>query len=188
MHKCLLAVVVWFGCAHTTEVQGQTLSPVTLEMSAGLVRGNTTPVYRFNTGLAVDLLTGVLLKETAAWNVVAGVSLVSQGVGGVDDKCVLSPTGGCKESFPHLSMLSALAGLETRGGSARVLTGPTYVTDVAGDPNVHESTLGWELRGNAFVRLFFHTSLGIQVRGALVPKSDRAILGLVTGALVLRLR
>ena len=165
----------------TADLTGQEIRPVSMEMAVGLVGGSTGAAYRYKIGVSYDLLAGGLLKKGATANVFAGATLGTQYGPPSDAKCVPSPRGGCKELFPDFTTLTLVAGFESADAALRMVTGPLYAK---GD----ESALGWEARGTAFTRLFDPVSVGILVRGAIVPSYGPDTFVLATGALVVRMR
>lgn len=184
MRRTLIIAVAVMALPAPADLAAQDLWPVSFEASAGRGSGSSSGEYLSNDdGLAGDVLIGVGLPRVAGGRLVAAVGLAVHGTESTVDICLPARDGGCIQRFPQFTVLSALAGWETVGGGARLLTGPARV-HAAGE----EETIGWHARGGLFPARLGRFGLGLFIRGTLVPEYRADSFRLVAGGVTLRLR
>ena len=181
MRSVCLAILLCISLSH--RAVGQSLWPVSLELSVGRGRTTTSGEYRQtdNEGPAADVLVSVRAARLGFANVVAAAGLGVQGGGTFTLDCIPSSSGGCIPGEPSISMLAGLIGVEDPRGLFRALAGPVHV--YGGD-----AAVAWQGRINIFSPPIKHLSVGIWVRGTLVPRYEASEFHLLAFGLAGRLR
>lgn len=181
MRSFLAVLLIALSLVAPGAVHGQGAWPVSLEASLGRGSGSTSGEYRSNdAGLVGDLLAAVDIVPIPAGRLVYAMSIGVQGTGAVTSNCIPASGGGCVPGFPEFTLIGALGGWETSNRVLRLLAGPTYVAT--------DGAFGWQARASVFLPPLSHVSLGLLLRGAIIPDYDGATFRLIAGGITLRLR
>ena len=177
--SCLAAFALLLCGPASSQLAAQAAS---IEASMGIGTGLGGPEARHRTGMAMDALVGVRVRDLSHGALVAGLAIGAQGAASRTDDCILTPGGGCLPSFPFLVWVGPLAGWQSPRGRLRVLAGAaSFQADEGG------STAGITARADAAVRALPHLAPVVSVRGAILPSYQGDMIGLLSVGVGLRI-
>lgn len=161
--------------------RAQQLGPVSFEANIGLGLGRSSAPHGPSVRLVADALLAFRIPARVGASVVIGSSASVQSVG-AHQSCDILPGGTCSPDFPEFQIVSALAGLETEGGSARILVGPAVAVS-------RSHAVGAGQARVEFARpLFARVSVTASGRFAYVPQHRGEAFSLGAMGVGLRLR
>ena len=160
-------LTVTLGVAAPLAAQQSSGARLDLTMGGSAVRGG---MIDFRTGVMADVLAAGRLRPMPGRAIVAGLG-ASGILGGMGDRCLLLPTGGCAGNG-NFTVVTALLGVDhaVGAGSLRLLAGPSYHS------GANDGSVGLQGRIDVASPAFAHLALGLMTRATVLPNHRDATL------------